>query len=191
MKATKIVYGLITILILIPIFVKRINRIREAMKSKDSSIAGRQFMYLIITCSIVLVLTISLHSFTIKYQAPLVAEQVNDIFVSCAREGASQIDFEDILYDRGLASILEDVEYDSILSLIEPQTSYEVYLSERTYKVGDNDVLYCKYEKGDELTYIEMGFKMPNNKWQLTTFNIADTEKIEEIDSKMKFFKIN
>ena len=71
MRATKIVYTLITILILIPIFVRRIKGARNAIKLDDRAPAKRQILYLIIVCSIVLAFTISLYSFTIKYEVPL------------------------------------------------------------------------------------------------------------------------
>jgi len=191
LKATKIVYGLITILVLIPILVKRIKGIKDAAKSNDRVLVNKQFIYLIIGCSIVLSLTISLYSFTIKHQAPLVAEQINDIFMSCAKEGLSQADFENVLYDKKLASSLETVKYDSILESIDPQTSYDVYLSERVYKIGDKYALYCKYIRDDEIIYLEIGLKQSDNKWELATFETISEEQLAKIDSKMEFFKIN
>ena len=147
-------------------------------------------MYLIIVCSIVLAFTISLYSFTIKYEVPLVAEQISDIFVSCIRRDVSQEEFENMLYEKKLISTLESLEYEGVLDSIDLNRSYEIYLSERTYRDDGKEIIYCKYTQDEKNLYIKMGLDIFNARWRLSTFNAADEEEIKNIDSKMKFFRI-
>lgn len=191
MKAAKIVYALITILIIIPIFVRRIKNMRHGMKSGKKNIIVKQFLYLLIACIIVFGFTISLYRFTIGYEAPLFAERVSGVLVNCGKDELSQPDFEELLYDKKLASSVEVLGYDEILDSIDFQSSYDAYLSERVYTKGNGEVIYCKYAQGDSTVYVEMGISADNAKWQLSTLTASNEEMLKEIDPKMKFLEIN
>ena len=191
MKAARIVYSLIAILILIPIFASQIKKIREFIRLKRKADANRQFIYLTISAIVIILMIISLFRFTIGYEAPLVAERVSQVFIEAGINNKDQAEFEKLLNDKKLAS--ENISitgYDEIINELDFTKDYDMHLSERIYKNGDNENMYCKYIQDEDAIYIEIGLENSDNKWKVLSFTILDEESVEEIDSKMKFLVI-
>ncbi|HZJ83335.1 MAG TPA: hypothetical protein VFD57_05965 [Clostridia bacterium] len=192
MKDTIIVFwGMAILLSLPPIFYAGRCIIRskkeKGFKNLYYRLAGAGLVL-----ALVIVLAFNIYGFTIRYQAPLVAEQFLEIFTLRDEENMEDHEYleELIKADLVMSSFeIEDYSYMEEMG-IKPRESI-LYLGENIYENDDGtSTLYSQFEfKGKEVfTAIDM--KQHGDKWSIIGHRIISHDLEDYPETKKRFYPI-
>ncbi|WP_129723327.1 hypothetical protein [Xylanivirga thermophila] len=188
MQGAKIVFAVFIILSLMPIITAYVKRINKSAKENDKKAFYTRIIAMVLICGIIMAFFISLYRFTIDYQAPLFVERCSDVIIEERDNEISKV--VDILKCKDLVSSSFIPMDEAILSNFPDVDDYKLSLSSKMYDTEDARAIYAMYEWKNKKAYMEFELDMEKNTWRLVSISSCTDEKIEEIDSNMKFSKI-
>jgi hypothetical protein len=188
LQGAKIVFAVFIILSLMPIITAYVKRINKSAKENDKKAFYTRIIAMVLICGIIMVFFISLYRFTIDCQAPLFAERCSDAIIEERDNGISKV--IDRLKSKDLLSSSFISMDESVLLNFPDVNDYKLSLSSKMYDTEDACAIYAMYEWKGQKAYMEFELDMEKNAWRLVSVSSCTDEKIEEIDSNMKFSKI-
>ncbi len=191
MRATRIVFILISILVFAPIIVLCIRSIWRKWKNKQKKTMWVSTVLAMVLCVLMVLFMFTLYQFTIGYQAPLVAERMHSLFIHRVEEKITMEQYKQSLLGADLVDIgfrpindidLEQAEFEG--------EGYSISLSERVYDNTDSTVtIYALYGRGSQRIYTETYLKLYGNQWKAIEHRMVTEEKIQSI-SGISFYEI-
>lgn|GEM_PF-858520 len=192
MRAARIVYWLIGVLIFAPIVVLNARTIWRRWKDGQVKSAYVRLALTVIACVLIAVFLFSLYSFTIGYHLPLVMERTIDIFTRRIDGDIDVTTYRQIMLDAGLADVgfrpIPEEDLQGAGFIIGQE--YSVAISEQAYDSdGDTAVMYARYEGGGRTIYTAVRFKFYDNRWKALEHWVVSQEEVQKI-SDIKFIEI-
>jgi hypothetical protein len=191
LRATRIVFILISILVFAPIIVLCIRSIWRKWKNKQKKTMWVSTVLAMVLCVLMVLFMFTLYQFTIGYQAPLVAERMHSLFIHRVEEKITMEQYKQSLLGADLVDIgfrpindidLEQAEFEG--------EGYSISLSERVYDNTDSTVtIYALYGRGSQRIYTETYLKLYGNQWKAIEHRMVTEEKIQSI-SEISFYEI-
>jgi amino acid transporter len=191
LRATRIVFILISILVFAPIIVLCIRSIWRKWKNKQKKTMWVSTVLAMVLCVLMVLFMFTLYQFTIGYQAPLVAERMHSLFIHRVEEKITMEQYKQSLLGADLVDIgfrpindidLEQAEFEG--------EGYSISLSERVYDNTDSTVtIYALYGRGSQRIYTETYLKLYGNQWKAIEHRMVTEEKIQSI-SGISFYEI-
>lgn len=191
MQATRIVYILIAIILLLPWLVYNFMALYNLIKKKKRPSLGR--LLLLIGVSMLIIFGVYSHyRLTISYQAPLVAERAGQLFSQRVEGQLDLPTYAEKMVKQGLgAADIATVAGEDLEHAGFQRKFYELSISERTFPMDDGSVIIYFNHK-DELVSLYSFVRMykTDDRWIVTEQNVLTKEQFEEIDPKlnMRFY---
>ena len=188
MRAAKIVYFILGIIILLPWFVYNIKVYLNNKADKKKFSAGRILVFILV--SVLIITGVFAHyRFTAGYQIPLVAERAGKVFSQRLEAKMDFAGYQDEMQRQNLASEggVETVSDEELqkAGLIEKQA--DLMLSERVYEMDDGSmVVYLMYDYGQEPLYSSLKLKQSDFSWKVVSHDVLTQEEFDELNEEMK-----
>lgn len=191
MRATRIVFILIGILVFAPVIVLSGRSIWRRWKNKQKKAAWGSTVLAVVLCVFIIVFMITLYQFTIKYQAPLVAERMHSLFIRRVEEKITMEQYKKGLLEADLVDVgfrpINDMDLEK--AGLEGE-GYSISLSERVYDNADSTVtIYALYGRGSQRFYTETYLKLYGNRWKAIEHRMVTEQDIESIEG-INFYEI-
>lgn len=192
MRAARIVFWLISILIFAPLVVLNGKTIWRRWKDGQVKSTYVRLALTVVACLLIAAFLLSLYRFTLGYQLSLVMERTIDIFT---RRIEGEIDitaYKDLMLKSGLADVgfrpvpEEDLRQAGFII----GGKYSVAISEQAYdNNGDTAVMYARHQVEGRTIYTAVRFKFYDNKWKALEHWVVSQEEIQKM-SDIKFIEI-
>jgi hypothetical protein len=191
MFAAKIVYLIIALFVLLPWIVFSLKKIISIYRRSRKLPVAR--LAVLAAGSVVIILAVlGLYSFTISYQAPLVAERAGVMF---AKRVAGEMDYPtymEQMTDVGLAAEgFTSVSGEELEQAGFQIKRYDLGISQRTYDAEKGTVIhYIRHTDGGETLYTYVKMELVDTSWKVIEHVPISGEDLNEIESNMRFYNI-
>ena len=192
MRAARIVYFILGIILLAPWLVYNIKGYLNNKMNKKKFPAGR-----IVICILVSAIMISgiyaHYRFTIGYQIPLVAERAGLLFSQRLEGKLDLLSYQKEMQRQNLSSeggiiTVSDEELDKVGF---QQKKTNLLLSERVYPMEDGSmIVYLMYDDGQMPLYSFLQLKQSEDSWKVVLHDVLSQEEFEKLseETKIKFY---
>ncbi|WZL77498.1 hypothetical protein QBE55_07895 [Eubacteriales bacterium mix99] len=187
MKAARIVYTVIGILIFLPwlsYLLKTFLRLRKGSK--------RPTVCRILSIVVITVLLFGAvyghYRFTVGHQAPLVAEQAGQLWNRCLEGNLELSAYSKKMREKGLsAPRMKALSEDNLKSADFPGKHSDLSLSEKTHPTEDGGLfVYLMHTDGSKTLYTRMKLKRSDYRWQVAEQKILSQKEFDSLNEKTK-----
>ena len=187
MKAARIVYIVIGILIFLPWLSHLLKIFFRLRKSRKKPTVSRILSTVVITV-LLFGAVYSHYRFTVGYQAPLVAERAGQLWNRCLEGDLKFSSYQEKMRKKGLSnSRVKVLSEDDLKSMDFPGKHSDLFLSEKTFSTEDGGLfVYLMHTGGPEALYTCMKLKQSGYRWQVTEQKTLSQKEFDPLNEKAK-----
>jgi hypothetical protein len=191
MRAAKIVYILISIVILLPWLVYNLKVYLNIRKEKSKPSIGR-IVYTAIVTLLIVTAIFSHYRFTLGFQLPLAAERAGELFTRHVEGALDLPGYQSEMQKQGLSANGFAAASDEDLKAAGFQRKhYSLHISERSFPMEDGStVLYLMHSDGQATLYSYVKLQQEGYRWQVAVHDSLPQQEFEKIndETKIKFY---
>ncbi len=195
MRAAKIVYFILGVIIFLPWFVYNIKAYLSNKSNKKKFSLGRILVFILVS-ALMIAGVYAHYSFTIGYQIPLVAERAGKVFSQRIEAKLDFTAYQEEMQKKKLTSVdgVQTVSDQELQKAGFLQNQTNLMISERIYPMEDGSmVIYLMYDGEQDPLYTYLQLAQSDYSWKVASHEILTLEEFEEINEEMKikFYQVD